>query len=192
MVWKFRTGIKQINERKRRPPLLPGDSVRILGRKYRLSVRKKENCRVELGEDTLTVYSPSGKRSGEYLKILEIWKGRMLRSYCSDTLHRFSKILPGVSVPSSVRVRKKVLSLAGYGKSSRTIFVSPALYEFSPMGIDYVLAWQTACLLFGEDSAEKNLHLLLGDFVPYWVAYEYDMADTLLDSIPDLPELSRF
>lgn len=163
-----------------------GGTVRILGVLYPVKVRRSSRCRVEIEEKMLIVYSPSGKNSETYKKVFSLWRRRMLKDYCSERIDGFCRKLPGHPSPPWIRVKDLVRSLAGYGKRAKTVFVSPALYGFSPKSIDYVLACRICELFYGKDQAAAYLELLLGNVSDFLAAYECATADYLMDVLPAL------
>lgn len=183
--WQFKTGIRQINSRRKSGILLPDSEVRILGKKYHLILKKRPFCRIELDGDRFIICTRGGSRTKEYQRMFELWRVRMLRDCCSEIVGKQVKQLPGtVSIPE-IRVRKKVRSFAGYGKLSGTIFVSPELYGFSEKSIQYILACQLISMIYGEAQLESWLIRMFGDLSPYLFSYENDIAEFLLESIAD-------
>ena len=182
--WQFKTGIKQINSRRKSGSLLPGGEVRILGRKYHLVLKKRPFCRIELTGDQFIICTHGGSRTKEYQRMFELWRGRMLRDYCSEIISRQAKQFPDMASIPEIRVRKKVRTFAGYGKLSGTIFVSPEIYGFSEKSIRYILACQLIAMTYGEDQLESWLTRMFGDLSPYLFSYENDIAEFLLESFP--------
>lgn len=183
-MWKFKMGMKQQESGRTSSGCCRGD-IRILGKNYRLILKKSETSRVELSGDEILVYSPGGNNSHDYPKTIEKWKGRMLRDYCGDIIRIFLKKLAvadlsfSVSDIPDIRLKNDARSLAGYGDTSGSLFVSPELYRFSAAGIEYVLACQLISLVYGEKFISEKLEQLLGDPQSYLIAYENEISEYL-------------
>jgi len=157
-----------------------GESLRYLGRSYKLLVRKAEESeRVSLQHGTLTVESHFPRTRLHTKKLLDAWLTEKAEQHFADRLEACTQQC-GISDSPSLAIRLMKSRWGSYSRKTHRVCLNLKLIHASKRQIDYVIAHELCHI---EHLAhDKAFYRLLTRRVPDWKQIKTDLEHSLLSA----------
>lgn len=147
-------------------PHRSGESLRYLGRQYRLRVRHGEAQRVNLTRGSLEVTVTAGAPARDALTVVETWFSERAREKLADRFRRCAELVRPFGIRAEGFWIRHMPRRWGSCSSRGRVLLNPALVKAPTDCIDYVIVHELCHLEHHDHGAE--FYRLLSRILPDW------------------------
>ncbi len=143
-----------------------GESIRYLGRQYRLRIRQGEQESIKLTRGGLEVVTHSHARADKAARIIAVWMADRARRKLAQRFERCVKLTDGFGIKGGEYSLRRMARRWGSCSKQGRVLLNPALIAASVDCIDYVIIHEL-CHLRRHDHGPE-FYRLLSRILPDW------------------------